>query len=428
MHDAKLFLAGLLHVSIDDLEKALAATYERKTIPKRSSGTRTLFVPEKPLKFIQRRILRSLFCRIVLPHHFHGFRQKHSIVTNASEHKGVLYARYWLKVDLKDAFPSIKETHFRELTDLVLRSVPDFRSWRKLRISRILHRRYDCRPNSIDGWPNDECGICQHIESELTVLEKRNPVPFPDFRKLLRQFSKANPIFDERYRTWLNGSDSKWRQFSLFDEYRPKSAFEDFLRDIFEILLKLTFHRGLLPQGAPSSPYILNLSLWFSGLIGKLEELSITTYREGTTENVWQRKPCFQFTIYADDITFSSSSSFNNRPFAMNGDQRTVKGMILSSIEANGWYRVNPAKIHSFDFKKGYPLVTGLRVTYNKVGLSKKQIRWLRSFIYHAKSSSNPKVKSQLAGWSSYIRMVYIVRTIHDFHKVPRQIRDILVY
>jgi hypothetical protein len=136
----------------------------------------------------------------------------------------------------------------------------------------------------------------------------------------------------------------------------------------------------------------------------------------------------FRFSIYADDMTFSLPYPFNNRPFAEKGDQRSVKGMILSAIEASGLYTVNAEKLRSFNSHKGHPLITGLRVVRNKVGLPKKKVAWLRSFIHHTGQSNDPKVKAQLKGWACYVRMVYEVKGEGDLLKVPSQIREILNY
>lgn len=63
MLDAKVFLASLLHVSMDDLEKALMETemYRRAYTPKRGSGKRVLFIPPSNLRFVQERILGEFF-------------------------------------------------------------------------------------------------------------------------------------------------------------------------------------------------------------------------------------------------------------------------------------------------------------------------------------------------------------------------------
>lgn len=86
--------------------------YLEFSIPKRNGTLRTIKAPEERLKHLQRRLadlLNKCFeesCE--LSKHkktlSHGFRKKHSIVTNAYNHRN---KRYVFNVDLKDFFPSI---------------------------------------------------------------------------------------------------------------------------------------------------------------------------------------------------------------------------------------------------------------------------------------------------------------------------------
>jgi hypothetical protein len=84
--------------------------YRTFDIPKRSGGTRTISAPEPRLKTLQKRLANVLYaCREQidkasgLPSLSHGFRKKHSIVTNARPHKR---RRHVLNLDLQDFFPS----------------------------------------------------------------------------------------------------------------------------------------------------------------------------------------------------------------------------------------------------------------------------------------------------------------------------------
>lgn len=86
--------------------------YIEFTIPKRNGGGRKIKAPEERLKHLQKRladILSKCFEEsCYLSKHkkslSHGFRYKHSIVTNALNHRN---KRYVFNVDLKDFFPSI---------------------------------------------------------------------------------------------------------------------------------------------------------------------------------------------------------------------------------------------------------------------------------------------------------------------------------
>lgn len=84
--------------------------YHTFDIPKRSGGTRTISAPEPRLKTLQKRLANVLYaCREEidktsdLPSLSHGFRKKHSILTNARPHKR---RRHVLNLDLQDFFSS----------------------------------------------------------------------------------------------------------------------------------------------------------------------------------------------------------------------------------------------------------------------------------------------------------------------------------
>lgn len=87
-----------------------AAKYKNFQIPKKSGGVRDICAPTDQLKLLQRRLANILYlCRDEIDKESdlgslsHGFRKRHSIVTNAKPHHG---RRYVLNLDLKDFFPS----------------------------------------------------------------------------------------------------------------------------------------------------------------------------------------------------------------------------------------------------------------------------------------------------------------------------------
>ena len=86
--------------------------YTTIKIPKKDGNEREINAPEPRLKLLQRRLshlLQQYFEEIYGTKNFrrslsHGFRSKHSIITNAQNHRN---KRYVFNVDLKDFFPSI---------------------------------------------------------------------------------------------------------------------------------------------------------------------------------------------------------------------------------------------------------------------------------------------------------------------------------
>lgn len=86
------------------------AKYTTFKIPKKTGGEREICAPTAQLKLLQRRLANILYaCRDEIDKESklgslsHGFRRRHSIVTNAKPHHG---RRYVLNLDLKDFFPS----------------------------------------------------------------------------------------------------------------------------------------------------------------------------------------------------------------------------------------------------------------------------------------------------------------------------------
>jgi retron-type reverse transcriptase len=84
--------------------------YTKFKIPKRGGGEREICAPAEPLKTLQRRLANVLYaCSDQIDHESgrrplsHGFRRRHSIITNARRHKR---RRYVLNLDLQDFFPS----------------------------------------------------------------------------------------------------------------------------------------------------------------------------------------------------------------------------------------------------------------------------------------------------------------------------------
>lgn len=87
------------------LKRYAAHRYSYSQIPKRSGGVRTLLIPDKRLKFLQRKLLpllEQIYSRLSP---VHGFTQGRSAVTNAQEHQS---RRFLLNVDFEGYFPTIK--------------------------------------------------------------------------------------------------------------------------------------------------------------------------------------------------------------------------------------------------------------------------------------------------------------------------------
>lgn len=86
------------------LEKHAAYRYTQASIPKRRGGTRTLLVPGRQLKFLQRKTLELLqqFHSPRAP--VHGFVKDRGAISNANEHQT---RPYLLNLDLRNFFGAI---------------------------------------------------------------------------------------------------------------------------------------------------------------------------------------------------------------------------------------------------------------------------------------------------------------------------------
>ncbi len=78
--------------------------YIRFKMPKKTGGERIISAPMPSLKQTQHWILRNILEKLEIHDAAHGFRQEHSILTNAMPHVG---ADVVINFDLKDFFPSI---------------------------------------------------------------------------------------------------------------------------------------------------------------------------------------------------------------------------------------------------------------------------------------------------------------------------------
>jgi len=84
--------------------------YNKFTIEKTGGGEREICAPNEPLKTLQRRLANVLYACVdaieaekQTASISHGFRRKHSIITNARRHKR---RRFVLNLDLRDFFPA----------------------------------------------------------------------------------------------------------------------------------------------------------------------------------------------------------------------------------------------------------------------------------------------------------------------------------
>jgi len=167
-------------------------------------------------------------------------------------------------------------------------------------------------------------------------------------------------------------------------------------RGLAKIIGRLATCNGILPQGAPTSPYLQNLILY--DLDEKLCEFS---QRHGLV-----------YTRFIDDMIFSSRESYILRETRC-GIMQFIKA------EVGHFLKFNRTKIHYRRGKKRVPIITGVTIVESKNGvlslsLPQEQIDRYRNVINLA--SYGLASEEQVWGVMGLVKMI--------FKKVPQELRN----
>jgi hypothetical protein len=316
-------------------------SYKKKEKPKKDGGTRIIYAPNERLKILQRELLR-LFeswssarcqcgfikrcsCQDGVMDHIYGF----DIDPWTQKPRSIRTPRWTLKIDLKEAFPSVRKKHLELL-----------------------------------------------------------------FRKMFAPLLKVD--------VFKVGND------------KLELIYEEWIR----LLLKFTAHKGIMPQGAPCSPYLLNLILVHSGIIRALEDKCKEREREYYSRRGRKFRSPFKMTVYADDITFSSVKDKIPNSFIRD---------VIQIIESHGIFKVNPDKIKRNSSKYKAHKITGLVLTGKygefepRINLPKKTRNKYRGKIHLAikilKGGRRPEKEKD--GFSIYQVRGYVSRVRDIYRKSP---------
>ena len=96
--------SGLSSADIERIIRSAPRRYKAFEIEKRGGGFRMVAQPSRELKLLQRFIVDRLLVELPVHEAAHGYVRGRGIKTNAAAH---LHARYLLKMDLENFFPSI---------------------------------------------------------------------------------------------------------------------------------------------------------------------------------------------------------------------------------------------------------------------------------------------------------------------------------
>ncbi len=379
--NGKRLLANLLLWKEEEIEKIILLKNSYGLIKKRKKdgSLRMINVPAPQLKRFQRRFLKYFLYRIPLDTFMiiKGFRPGSSYIDNAKWHLRK-NAKFVLRLDLEDAFPSVKVEHLRQILKKILLT----------EIGR--YKKRDCQ---------------------------------------------APPLFPVKKVKWFRNLVKDLPQLNLFFDHPLK-----IINEFIELVLSLVTYQGKLPQGAPTSPYLLNIVLYYSGLMNKVHQF------------LWDRGILVSddsvatvvFSIYADDFTISSSKPIS----------RALINDLINLIEQESFLKINRKKIFYFRRDRIAPLVTGLRLIkliksgeelktmlkkddlnwrerknikrrtlnekgewiVNAVSLPKKQIKKIRGLINRARDPLfQGTLKGKVDGYIACLRAIYD-------KKLPKQI------
>lgn len=166
-----------------------------------------------------------------------------------------------------------------------------------------------------------------------------------------------------------------------------RQASYDHTRDLMHMLTRLVTWNGKLPQGGPTSGYLLNVAcITLDKRIFRLLDELPGTYR---------------FTRYADDITISASNEI----------PKIVRQAVMKVI-TNCGFRANPEKVKYLRRDAGQMLeVTGLYVEKGRVRIPREKLDRYRAKIHQAakidKGSLTDELRLDVQSTAAFVGMVY---------------------
>jgi hypothetical protein len=444
--EAFKLLASVLGFSKEDLVEVFdhSESYTLRRIEKKTGGFRNTYEPDEPLKKAQYRILYFLKKLERRKKHYKTSYKKerdvayqdalkHTIEAQAfgSLKKGPmskavsvhteLDANFLLKLDLKDAYPSVTKERLEEI--LLKIFLDDCHSYYYAYKNEIFRkRRYALQEELLAGQgrpPQED----DYVDSNLRWGH-------PDLEKQMEEYQKAKEVyihganlflrlhfFDDvatvetwRYSKFGNEIDlfpkhtylqSPHVHFPLFPsnscpairghirrsvknkEYFVTENFLNLMRCFTKYLVELITYRGKTPQGAPTSSLLLHLALSELGIIWRINQLC----------KMFKDK---KFTLYVDDFIISSIG----KP-----SLEFVRACI-AILESTNDFRVHPDKIKLYDLRMISGPALGMRlvrhlatkdeldtlVRRERAGALKavrKDRRWYKIFLTLSKNVQN---------------------------------------
>ena len=348
-------LSQILKLREEEIKTALSLTnendYKIVRIPKKSGGCRILYIPPKPLKKVQRKILKCLFQKLWRTPWvgIYGIYKGTSYVKHAQEHR---QAKWVFQLDLRDAFPSVDVESLREILQRRLLEEMEILEC-SIRVYRDASRDLKEAGKACDEWEVD------YYAREMEKCKKKISVsPFRGtaLEQLMVKGEEAN--------------------------------YEEIGQELADLIIKLTTFRGILPQGTPTAPFLFYISLAEGGLFAKVKSLFPNIIPES------QDRYQFQVSVYIDNFVISAQ-----KPIPPKNRKELFK-----TIEEFG-FKVNPRKTWQQAVRSGAPLITGLRIANGRIILPKRKVRQWRGLIHRA--IFKPDLRPKVEGFVASLKPIY---------------------
>lgn len=174
---------------------------------------------------------------------------------------------------------------------------------------------------------------------------------------------------------------------TLFKKFGLRCG-KELRQDLVLLLAKLCTYNDELPQGAPTSGYLLNLACRTldKRIFALLQEVG----------------PKVTYTRYADDLTFTSEEAFDEK----------LLPRVKRTIQRSG-FRWNPRKTHQAAVSKGQVIeICGLHVDGDQIRIPSKKIKQYRSVLRRAAikiptGQLDLDTKNHIQGIVGFVQMVY---------------------
>jgi len=173
--------------------------------------------------------------------------------------------------------------------------------------------------------------------------------------------------------------------------HRLKNKDIEFHEEITELILRLTTYKTILPQGTPTAPI-----LFFFAIQEVLKEIyQIFPLPQKRREK--QDKYQYKISCYVDSIVISAQ-----KPIPLH-----LRKKVFEVIQRYG-FKINSRKVKHQGTRFGAVRITGLKVTGERVTISKKQRRKYRAIIHKAtQKPEDPELKQKALGIISFLKPIY---------------------